>query len=181
MSEDVTFARNLAQFLKQLQSVTQVAEINPGLHNWYRGSHISVYDQQIRQQTKLIDDYIDTTRILTLWDSACATQWQRDSVWVHGDIAPGNLIFNNGDFSAVIDFGGLAVGDPACDLVIAWTYFKGRARDVFISEVDLDLETWLRAKAWALWKSTYELSHGIEVIGQSKESLRAVIEQVLEE
>lgn len=48
MSEHVTFARNLAQFLKQLQSVTQVAEIKPGLHNWYRGSHISVYDQQIR-------------------------------------------------------------------------------------------------------------------------------------
>lgn len=180
-SEDVTFARNLAQFLKQLQSVTQVAEIKPALHNWYRGSHISVYDQQIRQQTKLIDDYIDTTRILTLWDSACATKWQRDSVWVHGDIAPGNLIFNNGDFYAVIDFGGLAVGDPACDLVIAWTYFKGRAREVFISEMDLDQETWLRAKAWALWKSTYELSHGIEVVGQSKESLRAVIGQVLEE
>lgn len=59
--------------------------------------------------------------------------------------------------SGVIDFGGMAMGDPACDLVIAWTYLSGKARDIFIDEFDLDNDTWLRARAWALWKATFEL------------------------
>jgi aminoglycoside phosphotransferase (APT) family kinase protein len=59
--------------------------------------------------------------------------------------------------SAIIDFGGAAVGDPACDLVIAWTYLSGKARETFISKMDMDPDTWLRASAWALWKATFEL------------------------
>ena len=59
--------------------------------------------------------------------------------------------------SAVIDFGSAAVGDPACDLVIAWTYLTGKSRDIFISEMNMDQDTWLRARAWALWKATFEL------------------------
>ena len=49
------------------------------------------------------------------------------------------------------------MGDPACDLVIAWTFLKDNARDIFIQEMALDEDTWLRAKAWALWKATFEL------------------------
>jgi len=64
---------------------------------------------------------------------------------------------DGGKLSAVIDFGGAAVGDPACDLVIAWTYLSGKARDIFISKMDMDPDTWLRARAWALWKATFEL------------------------
>lgn len=66
---------------------------------------------------------------------------------------------DGGKLSAVIDFGGAAVGDPACDLVIAWTYLSGKAREIFMSGIgmDMDPDTWLRARAWALWKATFEL------------------------
>ena len=64
---------------------------------------------------------------------------------------------DSGKLSAVIDFGGVAVGDPACDLVIAWTYLSGKAREIFISEMNMDPNTCLRARAWALWKATFEL------------------------
>ena len=64
---------------------------------------------------------------------------------------------NSYKLSAVIDFGGAAVGDPACDLVIAWTYLRGKAREIFITKIDTDPDTWLRARAWALWKATFEL------------------------
>ena len=64
---------------------------------------------------------------------------------------------NSYKLSAVIDFGGAAAGDPACDLVIAWTYLFGKAREIFIAEMDMDQDTWLRARAWALWKATFEL------------------------
>jgi len=50
---------------------------------------------------------------------------------VYGDLLPGNLLFERGRLSAVIDFWGLGVGDPACDLMIAWGLFSGESRDVF--------------------------------------------------
>ena len=64
---------------------------------------------------------------------------------------------DNCKLSAVIDFSGAAALDPACDLVIAWTYLSGKAREIFISKIDMAPDTWLRARAWALWKATFEL------------------------
>lgn len=67
------------------------------------------------------------------------------------------MLMDGGKLSSVIDFGGAAVGDPACNLVIAWTYLSGKAREIFISEMGMEQDTWLRARAWALWKATFEL------------------------
>jgi aminoglycoside phosphotransferase (APT) family kinase protein len=72
---------------------------------------------------------------------------------VHGDIAVDNLLVKNGELSSVIDFGGMGVGDPACDLVIAWTFFKGGSRDAFRAAIPLDNDTWARGRGWALWKA----------------------------
>jgi aminoglycoside phosphotransferase (APT) family kinase protein len=72
---------------------------------------------------------------------------------VHGDISAGNLLVQKGNLSAVIDFGQLAVGDPACDLSVAWTLFKGESRKVFRTALGLDQETWARGRAWTLWKA----------------------------
>jgi aminoglycoside phosphotransferase (APT) family kinase protein len=47
----------------------------------------------------------------------------------------------------------LGVGDPACDLSIAWTLFGGESRETFRAMIPLDPDTWLRASAWALWKA----------------------------
>jgi aminoglycoside phosphotransferase (APT) family kinase protein len=59
----------------------------------------------------------------------------------------------NGKLRAVIDFGMLGVGDPACDLSIAWTLFRGRSREVFRAMLPLDSGTWIRGRAWTLWKA----------------------------
>ena len=66
-------------------------------------------------------------------------------------------LIKDGALSAVIDFGGMAIGDPASDLVIAWTFLKGKSREMFIESMAYDLDTWLRARGWALWKATFEL------------------------
>ena len=58
-----------------------------------------------------------------IWEAALCSEWKRPPVWVHGDISIGNLLVKEGRLTAVIDFGSLGVGDPACDLVIAWTFF----------------------------------------------------------
>ena len=52
-----------------------------------------------------------------------------------------------------VDFGCSAVGDPACDLVIAWTFFEGPSRAAFRSALPLDDDTWQRGRGWALWKA----------------------------
>jgi aminoglycoside phosphotransferase (APT) family kinase protein len=104
-----------------------------------------------------LDGIINGDKALKLWDAACKTKWSKAPVWVHGDFAASNILVQNGKLSGIIDFGGMGVGDPACDLVITWTFLKGKSREIFIEEMSLDADTWLRAKAWALWKATYEL------------------------
>lgn len=75
-------------------------------------------------------------------------------MWFHGDVAPGNLLVDcDGTLTAVIDFGTCGVGDPACDLVIAWTLLDGDGRDEFRSCMGAERATWARARGWALWKS----------------------------
>ncbi|MFC7586625.1 phosphotransferase [Nonomuraea antimicrobica] len=62
-----------------------------------------------------------------MWEAAVAAEWRGRPVWFHGDLAHGNLLVADGRLTAVIDFGTSGVGDPACDLVISWTMFAGRA------------------------------------------------------
>ncbi|WPY00718.1 Aminoglycoside phosphotransferase family protein [Candidatus Trichorickettsia mobilis] len=155
--EKEQLAFDLANFLKELQAITDIEGPEPGQHNWWRGDHVSVYDKGAREQVAELAEIIEVGQALALWDKACATKWNKPPIWIHGDFAIGNLLIDGSKLSAVIDFGGSAVGDPACDLVIAWTYLSGKAREIFISEMNMNKDTLLRARAWALWKATFEL------------------------
>ena len=67
--------------------------------------------------------------------------------------ASGNLLVQDGKLSGVIDFGQLTIGDPACDLAVAWTLFRGKSREIFRKMLPLDPGTWARGRAWTLWKA----------------------------
>ena len=101
----------------------------------------------------VLKDKVDVNTALDLWGAALASSWQCAPVWVHGDISAGNLLVQEGRLTAVIDFGQLSVGDPACDLSIAWTLFEGESREVFLSTLSFDSGTWIRGLAWTLWKA----------------------------
>ncbi len=150
-------AAQLASFLKELQAIRTVDGPPPGQHNWWRGDHLSVYDKGAREQIASLKNSIDSNAALTLWEEACATKWKGKPLWIHGDFASGNILIEDNQLVGVIDFGGMAVGDPACDLVISWTYLSGKSRDTFIASMKTDSDTWLRAKGWALWKASFEL------------------------
>lgn len=150
-------AFDLANFLKELRAITGVEYLAPGQHNWWRGDHQAVYDDDSKKQIVALCGVIDTVKAMSLWNRALETKWHQHPVWIHGDLAVGNILLKENKLYAVIDFGGLACGDPACDLVIAWTFFKGKARDIFIKAMNMDEKTWLRARAWALWKATFIL------------------------
>ena len=79
--------------------------------------------------------------------------FRSSAVWVHGDIAVGNMLARDGRLSAIIDFGCAAVGDPSCDLVLAWVFLDGESRAAFRAAVAVDEAAWARGRAWALWKA----------------------------
>ena len=172
-------AFDLAKFLKELQRIDNVDGPAPGQHNWWRGDHVSVYDEGAREQIATLSSFIDGNKAIQLWEKACTTRWNKTPVWIHGDLSIGNMLMKNGNLSAIIDFGGMGLGDPACDLVIAWTFLKGKARDIFIKEMALDEETWLRAKAWALWKATFELCQLADKNSPEADIQKRIIQDVL--
>jgi aminoglycoside phosphotransferase (APT) family kinase protein len=102
-------------------------------------------------------------------------------VWFHGDIASGNLLVAGGELTAVIDFGTSGVGDPACDLVIAWTMFSGRSREAFREAIGLDDGTWARARGWALWKALLVLARSLGTDPGPAAVNRHVIGEILAE
>ncbi len=147
------FAKDLAHFLIAFQRIDSAGGPAAGPHSFYRGGSLKVYDEQMRQAIDVLKDKIEGDIATEIWDRALNTHWNDLPVWVHGDISAGNLLVQNGKLSAVIDFGQLAVGDPSCDLMIAWTLFEGESRDAFRSILSLDSDTWDRARAWTLWKA----------------------------
>jgi aminoglycoside phosphotransferase (APT) family kinase protein len=153
IGDHTAFAAELAAFLVALRHVDPADGPGPGLHNWFRGGPLSTYDAQTRRALETLDGRIPTHHVTHIWETALTTAWDEPPVWFHGDIAPGNLLLRDGRLSAVIDFGTCGVGDPACDLAIAWTLLSGPARDTFHAGLDIDPRTWARGRGWALWKA----------------------------
>ncbi|PWY54625.1 aminoglycoside phosphotransferase [Legionella qingyii] len=147
------FAEDLAKFLLEFQTIDSAGGPLAGEHSFYRGGPLITYDAEVQEAIKILAEQTDTVTLSSIWSEALAQTWQKDPVWVHGDIAVGNLLIQGGRLCAVIDFGQLAIGDPACDLVIAWTFLKAQSREVFRRILQLDNATWARARGWALWKA----------------------------
>jgi aminoglycoside phosphotransferase (APT) family kinase protein len=153
-------AREVARFLVELQSIRAEGGPLPGQHNFFRGGPLGLYEAEAREAIARLASTIDGGRAKRVLDAGVEAGWGRPPVWVHGDVTPSNLLVVNGALSGVIDFGCCAVGDPACDLAIAWTTFSGTSREAFRSETGLDEGTWARARAWALWKALVTLVRG---------------------
>lgn len=147
------FATDLAHFLAALEKIDATGGPLAGPHSFYRGGPLLTYDAETKQALEVLKDTIDVNTATEVWETALATNWHGSPVWVHGDISVGNLLVKDGQLSAVIDFGQLAVGDPACDLAITWTLFKDESREAFRSSLNLDAGTWARGRAWTLWKA----------------------------
>jgi aminoglycoside phosphotransferase (APT) family kinase protein len=148
-----TFAQDLANFLRALYRIDATQGPAAGEHNFFRGGPIATYDSQVRGAVSALGDRLDTVAAIGAWEAALASQWERPGVWIHGDMAPPNLLVRNGRLAAVIDFGCSGVGDPACDLTIAWTLFDRIGREAFRRAMAMDDATWARARGWALWKA----------------------------
>ncbi len=173
------FATALGSFLVALQRVDATGGPGPGRHNFYRGAPLAVYADETLRSIDALGSEIPVEAVKRAWDDAMAGGWERDPVWLHGDVAVGNLLLRGGRLAAVIDFGCCGVGDPACDVVIAWTLFSGSSRDAFRSTLGVDPGTWSRGRGWALWKALISLVAELERDSEAAALSRRVIDRVL--
>ncbi|WP_026163438.1 aminoglycoside phosphotransferase family protein [Kribbella catacumbae] len=173
------FATSVAEFIRALQRCDATGGPMAAAHSFYRGAPPAHYDEETRRALVALEGRVDTAGATAVWDAALASSWDGPPTWFHGDIAHGNLLVADGKLSAVIDFGTSGVGDPACDLVIAWTMFAGDSREVFRRTVEQDAGTWARARGWALWKALIVLADVIDSDASNAATNQHVIEQVL--
>jgi aminoglycoside phosphotransferase (APT) family kinase protein len=180
--DDLTgFATSLAAFLADLQSIDPTGGPEPGLHNWYRGGTLATYDGLARDALVALEGRCRTDLAGEIWATARSSRWHGPPVWFHGDMAVGNLLLRGGELAAVIDFGTCGVGDPACDLAIAWTLLTGESRAAFRSGLDLDEDTWVRGRGWALWKTLTECAYALDEDEAELSAAMAVLDRVLDE
>jgi aminoglycoside phosphotransferase (APT) family kinase protein len=144
-------AADLAGFLAALQRIDSDGGPLPGEHNFFRGVPLATRDQTVRDAIAALEGELDATAVTAAWEAALeAPDWQGPPVWIHGDFADGNLLVDRGRLSGVIDWGGLALGDPACDLMAAWSFLPADARETFCETLNVDDATWARGRGWAL-------------------------------
>jgi aminoglycoside phosphotransferase (APT) family kinase protein len=144
-------ANELAQFIAAIQRIDSVGGPPPGEHNSFRGVPLARRDLSTRDAITALRDVIDADAVTEAWEAALREPaWQGPALWLHGDLLASNLLAQHGRLSAVIDFGCLGVGDPACDVMVAWTYLSAETRDVLRAALPVDDATWGRGRGWAL-------------------------------
>lgn len=144
-------ATQLARFITALQNIDPAGGPPPGPHNSFRGVPLATRDAQTRAAIAELDGVLDTGAVTAAWETTLqAPAWDGTPVWLHGDLHPGNLLVQQGRLSAVIDFGCLGLGDPACELMAGWTLLTRETRPLFRAALVVDDATWARGRGWAL-------------------------------
>jgi aminoglycoside phosphotransferase (APT) family kinase protein len=145
-----------------------------------RGAPLAELDEYVRSSINKLGDRIDGSATLALWEeSLSAPVWDGREVWVHGDLLPGNLLATDGRLSAVIDWGGLNVGDPACDLQPVWNVFEGSSRRRYLAQLQVDEPSLLRGRGWTIFQAVAGLSYYWEtnpgMVAQTSHALAEVL------
>ena len=139
-------AVDLAKFVRALQTVDPEGAPPSG-----RCTKLGLRDHATRRAIDALRDSFDAVSLTAAWEKSLTTsEWKAPPVWTHGDLLPTNLLIERDRITAVIDFGGVGLGDPACDLIPAWSVLSGGTRGIFRSLLAVDDSTWMRGRGWAL-------------------------------
>ena len=159
-SSSHALAQQLSRFIGELRSMPVPPEAvgDPAL-SWYRGRPLADVDGDLRAAVAWCRDAadlgldLDLDRALGIWEAALDAEHSVDaaSTWFHGDLLAENILLDRrGGLTGVLDFGGLAVGDPTVDLVVGWEVLDEQGREVLRRELAVDDATWSKARGWAL-------------------------------
>ena len=173
-------AATLAALLNAFQKVDAAGGPPSGAHNEYRGVPLALRDGVTRKAMETLRDEFDLSTLTAIWDEALAAPvWSDAPVWIHGDIHSGNLLAHEGRLCALIDFGLMGIGDPACDLMVGWSLLPPSSRAVFRSALSVDAATWARGRGWALSVALVALAYYRDINPDISERSRHTINQVL--
>lgn len=140
-------AIDLARFIHELEVIDGARGPTPD----GRGEPLETRDEACRASIAELGETIDRSWAEAEWDAALAAPvWTGAPVWIHGDLDARNLLATGGRLSGVLDWGSLAVGDPAADIMVAWKMFDADVRRKFRTEIQVDDATWSRARGWVL-------------------------------
>jgi len=148
----VQAARDLADLVRALQRVAPSGGPPPG-----RGVALAERDSAFHYWLQRFEG---DPRVVTEWERALAAPaWDGSPVWHHGDLDCRNWLVQDRRISGVIDWGSMGVGDPACDVMVAWKLHSLEARDAFREALPTDDATWERARGWAVSQAVAALSY----------------------
>ena len=147
----VQAARDVAELVAALR------RIDPAGAPQGRGIPLAERDEQMRHWWARFEG---DPRAWNAWRRAVAApSWDGPPVWHHGDLDCRNWLIRNGRVTGVIDWGSVGVGDPACDVMVAWKLHSAGARDAFRETLPTDDATWERARGWAISQAVAALSY----------------------
>jgi len=174
------FARELGRFVVALHGADARAASPTDAPAASRGVPLAARDVAMRTAMEQTRDWLDVIAIGAAWEAALETpEWDGQAVWIHGDLQPTNMLVQNGDLTGVIDWGGLGIGDPAADLIPAWSFFSGASRDAYREALAVDEATWARGRGWALSVGLIALPYYLEtnpvIVEWSRRSIEAVL------
>ncbi|HVQ87181.1 MAG TPA: aminoglycoside phosphotransferase family protein [Actinomycetes bacterium] len=149
-------ALDLAAFIAALERIDPAGGPPPD----GRGGPIAERDEWMHQAMATLGDSIEVGAVTAIWELALEVpEWTDSPVWIHGDLDSRNMLVQRGRFSGVLDFGTMAVGDPACDVMVAWKLLPASARGTLRSALSVDDATWARARGWVLSQSLIALAY----------------------
>jgi aminoglycoside phosphotransferase (APT) family kinase protein len=175
-------AADLAAFVLALERIDTTDA--PPVRLGRRGGPLAGADDSTRERAEQLRGEADVDALLAVWDAGLhALAWDRPPVWVHGDLMDGNLLLCDGRFSGVIDWGGLVVGDPAIELMVAWSLFDADSRAVYREALGfVDDAMWLRGRAWAASAAVQALPYyrdtNPDICARSWRSVREVVADI---
>jgi aminoglycoside phosphotransferase (APT) family kinase protein len=147
---------DLAELLAALWSIDPAGGPPPG----GRGGSLRPRDEPTRAGIAALGNLIDAAAVTAAWETALAApEWDGSSVWIHGDLDARNLLVRDGRITGLLDWGSMCVGDPACDVKVAWTVLDAGTRPIFRELLEIDDATWARGRGWALSQSMIALPY----------------------
>lgn len=177
-------ANRLALFLLDLQGIPKRHASEPAPDNHWRGVDLIKRSAVTEDSIRTLSDEFDADALVKVWSTALSADRCKpdDRTWIHGDMHPANLVVRDGAVTGVLDWGLSGLGDPACDLMAAYTVFSGKARDAFARATAASESAWMRARGWALSTAVVALAYyrgsDAPIVARSREVIGEVLAEV---
>ncbi len=167
-------AEDLARFVLELRRIDTAGAPRAGRRP------LRELDAITRDAIRSAHGLIDGEAALAAWDRALeAPAWTGTPVWIHTDLLRPNVLVRDGRICAVIDFGGAGIGDPAADVIAAWSVFGPTGRSTFRDALEVDDGTWNRARGFALHQAAVIIPYYPETNPDFVASAQRTVEEVL--